>query len=211
MATITDMGIDSANLGIYHPKHKNRWKITFIGLSAIRHESATQSFSFLDGPNAASNYSALTMQMTNFSRPHLTWNESELHRYNSIAYIQTKHTWDPLSFSLEDDVNSWASMALRDQMERQQYMIGSKGGSKNLLAPAAVGQDYKFAAEAVMLDGGDQALEIWHMQGCWLKDVNYGEMDYSTGDPMKIDVSMRFDHAFQRFGDKEYGTALGGH
>lgn len=216
MATIIDMGIDSENMGIYHPKHKNRWKITFIGLSSIRGESS-QSFSAgvspFDHAQTKNVESAITMQMTNFARPHLTWNEAELHRYNSIAYIQTKHSWDPVSFSLEDDVTSLASRALQAQMERQQYMIGALGGvgSTNLLAPAAVGQDYKFAAEAVMLDGGNTALEIWHMQGCWLKDVNYGEMDYSTGDPMKIEVSMRYDHAYQVFGDKQYGQALGGH
>ena len=29
MATILDIGIDSANMGVYHPKMKNRWKVVF--------------------------------------------------------------------------------------------------------------------------------------------------------------------------------------
>jgi hypothetical protein len=150
--------------------------------------------------------------LTNFSRPHLTWNEYEIHRYNSIAYVQTKHTWDPVSFSLEDDVNSNASSALQMQLERQQYLVGvmGKSGSSNLLAPAPVGAQYKFACEAVMLDGGDVPLEVWTLQGCWFKDVNYTELDYSTGDAVKIDVSMRFDHAFQSFNFTDYGQAIGG-
>jgi hypothetical protein len=208
MATIYDMGIDSANMGIYHPKHKNRWKVTFIGMdSSVRQEGNMNLFgSTLGGKPVPSN---ITMQLTNFSRPHLTWNEYEIHRYNSIAYVQTKHTWDPVSFSLEDDVSSYASRALQVQLERQQYLLGQRSEG-SLLAPAPVGSEYKFACEAVMLDGGDVTLEIWHMQGCWFKDVNYTELDYSTGDAVKIDVSMRFDHAFQTFGAKKYGQAIGG-
>lgn len=207
MATIYDMGIDSKNTGIYHPKHKNRWKVTFIGLTDQR---TPGEFNPLGNTKEGMPIpSDLTMQMTNFSRPHITWNEYEIHRYNSIAYVQTKHTWDPVSFSLEDDVNSYASRALQAQLERQQYLL-SQRSKDGLLAPAPVGAQYKFACEAVMLDGGEIPLEIWHLQGCWFKDVNYTELDYSTGDAVKIDVSMRFDHAFQAFEASGYGQAIGG-
>jgi hypothetical protein len=215
MATIHDMGIDALNTGIYHPKHKNRWKATFTGLGGSR---------MLPNPAAAISSAgisnAVTMQVVKMSRPSLSWEETSLHRYNSIAYVANKHSWEPISITLEDDVNSRASLALQNQAEKQQLLLGGAGGvaiggalqgSPNFLQPAAVASEYKFACELAMLDGGNQILETWVLQGCWFKSINYGDVDYSAGDQVTIDVSLRYDHAYQIIEGTDYGTAIGGY
>lgn len=213
MATIHDMGIDIANQGIYHPKHKNRWKATFTGLGGNR---------ILPNPavgiTSVGVANAVTMQVVKMSRPNLSWDENTIHRYNSIAYVAAKHKWDPISLTLEDDVNSRASLQLQNQAEKQQLLIGGMNGTiggaiqsnPNFLQPAATAQEYKFACELAMLDGGDRILETWVLQGCWFSTLNYGDVDYAEGSQVTIDVSMRYDHAYQIVENTNYGTAIGG-
>ena len=215
-----DIGIDPTNIGMYQPKLKNRWKAVFLNLggprsTTIGYESIlTNALEMLSSePNA------ITMQCTNFQRPSLQFQEVELHRYNSVAYVGSKHSWNECTMTLEDDVTSKASRKLREQLERQQYLIGDSGqmnilgaglGTANLLGTAATASEYKFACTVAMLDGGINELERWHLQGCWFKSVNWGDLAYSDGDKVTIEVTMRFDHAVQRFPNVEYGHALGG-
>jgi hypothetical protein len=152
------------------------------------------------------------------SRPNLSWEDNTIQRYNSIAYVAAKHSWEPISITLEDDVNSRASLQLQNQIEKQQLVVGGMNGTiggaiqsnPNFLQPAAVASEYKFACELAMLDGGDKILETWVLQGCWFKSVNYGDVDYSAGDQVTIDISMRYDHAYQIVENTNYGTAIGG-
>lgn len=203
-----DIGIDANNTGLYHPKTKNRWKAVFLNLGGPRNRpgaTATEN-------NVPVTQNAITMQSVTFQRPHLSFDEVALHRYNSVGYVASKHSWSECSISLEDDVTSYAAQLLQSQLERQQYLVGDQGagGGANLLGTAATASEYKFSCELAMLDGGFGVIERWQLQGCWLKDVNWGDLDYSTGDPLKIDISIRFDHAVQRFPSVDYGTALGG-
>lgn len=214
MATIQDMGIDIANQGIYHPKHKNRWKATFTGLGGNRIKPNPAV-----GITNVGTANAVTMQVVKMSRPNLTWEENTIHRYNSIAYVAAKHSWDAISITLEDDVNSRASLQLQNQAEKQQLLIGGANGTiggaiqsnPNFLQPAAVAEEYKFACELAMLDGGDRILETWVLQGCWFKSLNYGDVDYSAGEQVTIELSMRYDHAYQIVENTNYGTAIGGY
>jgi len=36
-------------------------------------------------------------------------------------------------------------------------------------------------------------------------------MDYSASEAAQINLTIRFDHAFQELGGQGYGTAIGGH
>ena len=69
-------------------------------------------------------------------------------------------------------------------------------------ASAASGIDYKFITRCEILDGGNGAstpnvLETWELYGCFLTDVNYGDLDYSQSAPATIALSIRFDNAVQ--------------
>lgn len=188
MSTILNMGIPNVSTGIGHPKHKNRWRVTFANMGG-----GTDSI-------------PVSAQCTNFARPKLTHAKIELHRYNSVAYIAGKHSWDPTNFSLEDDVTSAATTVIQEQEQRQQWLIGAQGA---YMAAASEGAAYKFVTYFDMLDGNDQVLERWTLEGCWFENVNWGEVDYSTGDPVKIDIQMSYDHARQTIygynGDTRYG------
>lgn len=191
MATINDIGIPGVGSGILHPKQKNRWRITFANLGG--------------GVDAQ----PMSMQAITVTRPKLTFAKVELHRYNSISYIAGKHSWDPMTLVVQDDVTGSAATVLQAQMQKQQWLIGAEG---QWLAAAGEGSIYKFVSYLDQLDGNDQVIEKWTVEGCWLESGNWGELDYSTGDPVQIELSVSFDHARQTLGgyNQGQGVATGG-
>lgn len=194
MATTSDFGIDAGMIGMNQPKLKNRWRVTFAGV----------------GSNG--NARDLSMQMVTAARPSLDFDEVVVNRYNSTAYLPGKHKWAELSISCEDDIKSLAAQFIRKQLARQQELIG--GTNNGLQAAAAEGSLFKFGMHIDMLDGGKVVLERWSVSGVWIKSVNWTELDYGASDQVKIDMTLRFDHASQSFAfGAKYngvGSALGG-
>jgi hypothetical protein len=131
----------------------------------------------------------VSMQATKTGRPHLKFENVALHRYNSI----------------QDDVTGSASKVIQAQLQKQQWLIGAEG---QWLAAAGEGSLYKFVIYLDMLDGNDQVIEKWTMEGCFLEDVDYGEVDYSTGDAVEISMSVRYDHARQNISGYNQGKGI---
>ena len=63
-----------------------------------------------------------------------------------------------------------------------------------------------------MLDGNKTVIERWTLEGCWLESVEWGDLDYSTGEQVKISMTISIDHARQSIGgyDQGPGVATGG-
>lgn len=193
MANINDIGIPlpgGSGMGILHPKVKNKWMVQFINIG-----------------NAGSR--DLSMQAVTISRPKITFQDVELHRYNSIAWYAGKHTYEPLAIKIQDNYSNGASRIIQSQIERQQKLIGADSGP--FLASAPDANTYKFAVKLTQLDGGQQVLEEWNYEGCFISSADYTELDYSSSDPVDIMLTIRFDNAFQVYGaTPSSGQALGG-
>jgi hypothetical protein len=80
-------------------------------------------------------------------------------------------------------------------------------------ASAAAGIDYKFITKLEVLDGSQGAeagvLETWEMYGCFLQQVQYGEMNYANAEAVKIALTVRYDNALQVGGGTGIGTYVG--
>lgn len=191
MSTINDIGIPGLGNGILQPKQKNKWRIRFTGI----------------GDNATSQQ--LSLQATTVERPKLNHEEIELHRYNSKVWIAGKHTFEPISLTIEDDVTGTASAVIQQQLQKQQYLIGGEG---QFLASAAEASLYKFGTYLDLLDGNDTVIETWGLSGSWIQSIDYGDLDYSSSEALLITLTIRYDHAQQTvlstYGGP--GAALGG-
>ena len=191
MSTINDIGIPGVGSGILQPRQKNRWRVTFANL----------------GGGADSQ--PLSMQAVTVTRPHIVFDEVQLDRYVARAFIAGKYTFDPLTISFQDDVTGTASQVLQAQLQKQQWLIGAEG---QWLAAAGEGSLYKFVTYLDLLDGNETVTEKWTVEGCWIKDIDYTDLDYASGDPVMITTIIRYDHARQVIGgyDQGQGVALGG-
>lgn len=187
MSTINDIGIPGIGTGILHPRHKNRWRVTFANM----------------GGGADSQ--PVSMQAITITRPKVQFEEIVLHRYNSISYIAGKHSWDPITLTVQDDVTGTASAVIQAQLQKQQWLIGAEG---QWLAAAGEGSLYKFVTYLDALDGNDQVVEKWTIEGCHLNSVGYDSYDYAVGEPMTIELNIRYDHARQFIGGYQQGPGI---
>lgn len=194
MATLSQVGIAGVGNGVLHPKHKNRWRALFTGLGGILGSNSGV-------PND------LSLQVITATRPSLSYEEVQLDRYNSRVYVAGKHTFEPCTLTVEDDVTNRAANAIQTQLEKQQRLIGATGPWLNSEATAFT---YKFGMMLEMLDGNEAVVESWKYEGCFLQAVDWGDVDYSTGEKMTINLTVRFDHARQVLVSAVTGSAIGG-
>jgi hypothetical protein len=194
MATLSQAGVPGAGFGILQPKQKYRFQVTFVGMARLVPGSSARE---------------ITRQATNITRPNLSFEEVAIHRYNTVAYVAGKHSWDPVSLTIEDDITGLASYAVQGQLETQQRLIGGdlNGAWFN---SGATGSDYKFGTLIEQLDGNEGVVETWKLEGCFIQSADFGDLDYSSSDAATITMNIRYDHASQVLSGQGFGTALGG-
>ena len=146
--------------------------------------------------------SELTKQVIDITRPNLTFDQVTLDVYNSRVYLAGKHTWDPLTINLRDDVNNSVTRLCGEQIQKQFDFFEQSSASS--------GTDYKFTGRIEMLDGGNGAnavtvLETWELYVAYVQNINYNTMAYATSDPATITLSVRYDNAIQA----PRGTGIG--
>lgn len=136
----------------------------------------------------------LTKQIVSFARPSLTFDPVEIPVYNSRVYIAGRPTWEAVQVVLRDDAGGNVTKLIGEQLQKQFDFMEQ--------ASASSGIDYKFITRLEMLDGANgtiepTVLETWELYGCFLTNVNYNDMDYSTNDAATITMSIRYDNALQ--------------
>jgi len=184
MATIADMGIPGdLGEGISQPLYKNRWRIQMN----LRGQDG-------DGVRA------VTSMAITADRPKVEYEEIQLDRYNSRAFLQGKYTFQPITVVIEPDMGGRCHLGIQRQMEVQQKLIGPDRGL--YLGQAEAGSDYKFSMIMQLLNGshpnagGTAILEEWFLEGCALNNVDFGDLDYQASETIKTTLTVRYDHAY---------------
>lgn len=177
------------NQGLLMPKLQYRFRVNFLNF----------------GVDAAGGL-ALTKQVTDVTRPNLSFDEITLNVYNSRIYLAGKHTWNEITVNIRDDASGTVSRAVGQQLQKQLDFVEQ--------ASAATGQDYKFQTNIEVLDGGNgtavpAVLETWELYGCFLKSANYNNLNYATSDAASIALSIRYDNAIQSPLTAGVGTSVG--
>ena len=177
----------ASNQGLLMPKLQYRFRLILenFGVSTPRTE--------------------ITKQVVDVTRPSLTFDETILDVYNSRVYLAGKHTWEPITINLRDDVNNSVSKLCGEQIQKQFDFFEQSSASS--------GTDYKFTGRIEMLDGGNGAnavnvLETWELYGAYVQNINYNTVAYATSDPATITLSVRYDNAIQAPKGTGIGTAV---
>jgi hypothetical protein len=147
----------------------------------------------LNGFGAASesdsNVLELFNQVVSVSRPSLTHDDVVVDVYNSRIFLAGKHTWDPITLTVRDDVTGNVAKAIARQLQSQ-LDHANQSGKK-------AGANYKFTMAIENLDGTSEGnvLDKWELGGCYIQNVNYGENNYATSDPLQITLQIKYDNA----------------
>lgn len=177
----------ASNQGLLMPKLQYRFRVTL------------NNFGFEGVPTE------LTKQVVDVTRPNLTFENMEVHVYNSKVNLAGKHTWAPITLNVREDVTNAVQKLVGTQLQKQfDFMQQSS---------AAAGIDYKFKTDIEILDGGNgiytpTVLEKWELYGCYLSEANYNQLAYETSAPVTIALTIQYDNAVQTIGEG-VGTDVG--
>jgi hypothetical protein len=180
-------GQSASSQGLLMPKLKYRFRISFenFGLGTTVTE--------------------LTKQVVDFARPTVNFNPQTIEVYNSQIHYAGKPSWETTTVNIRDDALGNVSKLVGEQIQKQFDYLEQ--------ASAISGVDYKFITRCEITDGGNGTaspaiLETWELYGCFLSQVNYGELNYGGSDPVQIALTIQFDNAVQTPVDSGVGQSF---
>ena len=181
-------GDSASNQGLLMPKLQYRFRVS------------------LENFGVSTPTTELTKQVIDVSRPNVSFEQMTLDVYNSRVYLAGKHTWEPISLNLREDVNNNVQKLVGEQLQKQFDFFEQSS--------AASGLDYKFTTRMEILDGGNgihtpNILDTFELYGCYLESANYNTLNYATNEPVTVSLSIRYDNAIQTPADTGIGTAVG--
>ena len=170
-------GSSATNQGLLMPKLKFRFRLSFINFGVSQGQTIE-----------------LTKQVQDVKRPTLSMEPITIDVYNSKVYLAGKPSWETITIMLRDDAGGNVSKLVGEQIQKQ-FDFQEQSS-------AASGIDYKFVTQFEVLDGGNgtnepQVLETWEIYGCFLSEVNYGDMNYGSSEVVTIAMTIKFDNAVQ--------------
>ena len=167
----------SSTQGLLMPKLKYRFRVFFenFGTGA---EPTTE----------------LTKQVMSFTRPNLSFEEIPIPIYNSTVKLAGKYTWNDVTCEIRDDASGNVGKLVGQQLQKQMDFFE--------MASAGSGIDYKFKTVVQILDGGNGAseptvLETWELYGCYVKQADYGALNYGESAPVTVNLTIAYDNANQ--------------
>ena len=183
-----DTSSSASNQGLLMPKLQYRFRVS------------------LENFGVSTPTTELTKQVVDVTRPIVSFEQITVDVYNSRVFLARKHTWEPITLNLREDVSNNVQKIVGEQIQRQFDFFEQSS--------AASGQDYKFVTKIEILDGGNGAnavgvLETFELYGCYVESANYNTLAYSTNDPVTIALSIRYDNAIQTPQGTGIGTAVG--
>ena len=183
-----DSNASASNQGLLMPKLQYRFRVS------------------LENFGVSSPSTELTKQVNDVTRPSVSFDQMTVDIYNSRVYLAGKHTWEPITLTLREDVSNNVQKLVGEQLQKQFDFFEQSS--------AASGADYKFVTRIEILDGGNGAntatvLETFELYGCYLESTNYNTLNYATSEPVTIALTIRYDNAIQTPQGTGVGTAVG--
>ena len=163
----------SQGTGILQPKLNYRFRVIVAGFGGTIGAVAPAEF---------------TRQVMNVSRPKVSHESIPLDSYNSRMYVMGKHTWEPITITLRDDIANNLTKLVGSQVQSQLDHKSQRGPS--------AGTNYKFSTLIEILDGNSgDATETWQLEGCFITNADYSQTDYAVSDPVTITITLQYDNA----------------
>lgn len=183
-----DSNASASNQGLLMPKLAYRFRVS------------------LENFGVSSPTTELTKQVMDVTRPNVSFEQMTVDIYNSRVYLAGKHTWEPITLNLREDVSNNVQKLVGEQLQKQLDFFE--------MSSAASGSDYKFVTRIEILDGGNGAnaptvLETFELYGCYVESANYNTLNYAESAPVTVTLTVRYDNAIQTPQGTGIGTAIG--
>ena len=149
------------------------------------------------------------------TKPAFSISEAEHTYINHKFYYPGRVEWNTVDVTFVDPGQPDSTQSVYNILRQSGYAPPkepndtrtiSKAAAVNSLGPIriqTIGDQFKntgdsagaFASKPKPLSTGTEVLEEWVLYNAWLKDVKFGDLDYTSDDLLEITMTLRYDFA----------------
>lgn len=143
-------------------------------------------------------------------KPSFEISNSEHKFLNHTFNYPGKMKWDDVSFTIVDVIAPNTSQSFLELLEQCGYRIPEgpvEPGSKNAQTVSKLRSVEALGVPIIrQIDHDGRVVDEWRLKGAWIQKVENGELDYDAEELMAIDVTIKYDYAYQTFKQPEEKT-----
>ena len=123
-------------------------------------------------------------------RPQITFEEVTLEHMNITRYVKGKGRWQQLQITLYDPIVPSAASAVIEWIRLHHESATGRDGYSEF---------YKKNINFQVLGPVGDIIEKWTLNGAFIADASFGDMDFASSDPIEITLTLRYDYAILEF------------
>jgi hypothetical protein len=124
------------------------------------------------------------------SRPTFTSEVVDLDHINIKRKIKGKSSWDDINITLYDPIVPSGA---------QQVMEWIRSSHESLTGRDGYAAFYKKDITFYLLGPVGDKIEQWTLKGAFITQANFGELDWSSNDPLSIELTLSYDYAILEY------------
>ena len=121
------------------------------------------------------------------AKPSMTNGEVVLDHINVKRKLKGKSSWNSIAITMYDAIIPSAA---------QEVMTWVRAHHESATGRDGYSTSYKKDIKLQQLNGGGEVVEEWQIKGCYLQDINFGTLDWSSEDVVTIEATLNYDWAF---------------
>ena len=123
-------------------------------------------------------------------RPKMTSEIVELDHINIKRKIKGKTNWEDLEVTLYDPIVPSGAQQVMDWVRLSHESITGRDGYAAF---------YKKDITFFLLGPVGDKVEQWTLKGAFISSANFGELDWSSNDPLSIELTLSYDYAILEY------------
>jgi hypothetical protein len=124
------------------------------------------------------------------AKPSADNGEITLDHINVQRYMKGKTVWQPIQITVYDAIIPSAAQKAMEWFRLHHESATGRDGYSSM---------YKQDVTLQQLSGLGEIIEEWTLKGAFLKDVNFGSLNWETAEAVEIEATLRYDWAFLRY------------
>ena len=109
---------------------------------------------------------------------------------NSRRYLAGKMEYGTIALGLYDPISPSAAQKVLEWVKLCYEALSGRAGYADF---------YKKTVRLKLLDPTGIPIESWLLEGVWLTEVNFGDMDMTSAEPVTVDLTLRPDRIILEF------------
>ncbi len=130
------------------------------------------------------------MLLKKAARPKITFQDVTLDHININRKIKGKGDWGDITIELYDPIVPSGAQAVMEWIRLSHESVTGRNGYADF---------YKKDVKINMLGPVGDIVEEWTLKGCYIKEADFGEVDWTSNDVAGITVQLRYDYAILEF------------